>query len=137
MPTVATIEGASALVGRSYALGADVPQQAFELGHLAPDALEIETGELEDPGRRTRDDGCSPLARQEERDLTTHVTWTKLLCPTVSHSNFGLALLDEVNSRSVGVAPDELGACLDLHFAQHFCKLVELGRRQIGEDRER
>jgi hypothetical protein len=137
MRTVATIEGTSALVGRSYALGADAPQQAFELGHMAPDAFEIETSELEEPGRRARDDGCSPLARQEERDLTTHVTGTKLLYPTISQSNFGLALLYEVNSGSVGVAPDELDACLDLHFAQHVCELVELGCRQIGEDRER
>jgi hypothetical protein len=77
------------------------------------------------------------LARQEERDLTAHVTGAELLCPTVSHSNFGFALLYEVDSGSVGVAPDELGACLDLHFAQHVCELVELGCRQIGEDRER
>jgi hypothetical protein len=104
---------------------------------MAPDALEIEAGELEEPGRRTRDNGCSPLARQEERDLTAHVTGAELLCPTVSHSNFGFALLYEVDSGSVGVAPDELGACLDLHFAQHVCELVELGCRQIGEDRER
>jgi hypothetical protein len=137
MRTVATIEGTSALVGRSYALGAHAPQQAFELGHMAPDAFEIETRELEEPGRRARDDGCSPLARQEERDLTAHVTGAELLCPTVSHSNFGFALLYEVDSGSVGVAPDELGACLDLHFAQHVCELVELGCRQIGEDRER
>jgi hypothetical protein len=137
MRTVATIEGTSALVGRSYALGPDAPQQAFELGHMAPDAFEIETRELEEPGRCARDDGCSPLARQEERDLTAHVTVTQLLCPTVSQSNFGFALLDEVNSGSVGVAPDELGACLDLHFAKHVCELVELGCREIGEDRER
>jgi len=137
MRTVATIEGTSALVGRPYALGADALQQAFELGHTAPDAFEIETRELEEPGRRARDDGCSTLARQEERDLTAHVTGTELLCPTVSHSNFGFAPLYEVNSGPVRVAPDELGACLDLHFAQHVCELLELGCRQIGEDRER
>jgi hypothetical protein len=77
------------------------------------------------------------LARDEKRDLTAHVTGAELLCPTVSHSSFGFALLDEVDGGSVGVAPDELGACLDLHFAQHVCELVELGCRQIGEDRKR
>jgi hypothetical protein len=137
MRTLATIEGTSALVGRPYALGADPPQQAFELGHMAPDALEIEARKLEDSGRRARDDGRSPLARQEQRDLTAHITGTELLCPTVSQSNFGFALFDEVDGGSVGVAPDQLGACLDLHFAQHVCELVELGCRQIGEDRER
>lgn len=124
-------------LGRPYALGADAPQQAFELRHMAPDAFEIETGELEEPRRRAGNDACGPLARHKERDLAAHVTRAELLCPTVSHSNLGFALFDEVDGGSVGVAPDELGAYLDLHFTQYVCELVELGCRQIGKDRER
>ena len=115
------------------ALKAEAAQRAFELRYTWSDALEVLTGEREEPHRRTRHDGGRPLSRKEECNLAERVAGAESLGRfTTLGQDIGLPLFDEVDGGSVVVERDDLGTRLNLDLAHRGRKLVELRRRKIS-----
>jgi hypothetical protein len=121
----------------SCALGAEAAQRAFELRHTFSDASEILVGEREKLYRRAGDDCDRPLSGQEECDLTERVARAEHVSRrAVVGQNVGVALLDEVDGRSIVVERDDVRTRVDLDLAHGGRNLVELLRKRIGEDRK-
>src|SRR5687767_11569406 len=94
---------------------------------MSSDALEVLLGEREEPHRRARDDRGRPLSRQQEPDLTERVAGAESLGRlTARGQDIGVAVFDEVDRCAVVVDRDDLCTRLDLDFAHHGGKLVEL-----------
>jgi hypothetical protein len=129
------VPGHCALATR--ALNTESTQRAFERGYTCSDAVEVLTGERQEPHRRARDHSGRPLSRQEEPDFAKRVAGPESLgrLATVSQ-DIGLSLFDEVDRCSVVVIRDDLGTRFDLCLAHRGRELVELGRRKISENRK-
>jgi hypothetical protein len=119
------------------ALKAEAAQRAFELRYTFSNAVEVLTGEREEPHRRARHDGGRPLSRQYECDLAKRVSGAETLdrVATVTQG-IGLSLFDEVDGGSVVVERDDLGTRFDLDLAHRGRNLVEFRDREIGEGRK-
>src|SRR5262245_38969067 len=124
--------------GSAGALEAEVAEGAFGFGHALADPVEVLAREGQQVHRRPRDDGGRPLSRQEEPDLAERVARAQRLGRlTTLVRDVGLALLDEVDGRSVVVDRDDLGARLDLELGHRRSQLVQLLSGEIGEARKR
>jgi hypothetical protein len=113
------------------ALNAEAAERAFELRYSCSDALEVLTGEREEPHRRTRHDSRGPLSGQEDCNLAERVAGAESL-RRLAGEDIGLSLFDEVDGGSIVVERDDIVARLNLDLAQRGRKLVELGCRKIG-----
>jgi hypothetical protein len=121
----------------SRPLKAEAAQRAFELGYTCSDALEVLTREREEPHRRASHDGGRPLSSQEECYLAERIARAESLRRLATVAQYiGLSLFDEVDGGSVVVDGDDFGARFGMDLTHRARQLVELSRRQIGEDRK-
>src|SRR5262245_33373011 len=117
------------------ALESEAAQRAFELGYAWADALEVLTGNREEPHRRARNNGGGSLSGQEQCDLPDRVAGAARVGRAVLGRNFGLSLFDEVDGGPVGVERDHAAACLELDLFQHRRELIPLRFWKLGQDR--